>query len=42
MEGMAYECVVKAGNTRGTSVLTEPVKFVMDDKYTLILPATSG
>ncbi|KAG8287269.1 hypothetical protein J6590_042606 [Homalodisca vitripennis] len=41
-EGVTYECVVKAGNTRGTSVLTEPVKFVMDDKYTVILPATSN
>lgn len=41
-EGVTYECVVKAGNTRGTSILTEPIKFIMDDKYTVILPATSS
>ncbi|XP_054267567.1 Ig-like and fibronectin type-III domain-containing protein 1 [Macrosteles quadrilineatus] len=41
-EGVTYECVVKAGNTRGTSVLTEPVKFIMDDKYTVILPTTTS
>jgi len=32
-EGETYECVVKAGNQRGTSVLTDPVRFTMGDKY---------
>ncbi|XP_073979651.1 Ig-like and fibronectin type-III domain-containing protein 1 [Rhodnius prolixus] len=31
--GVSYECVVKAGNSRGTSTLTEPVKFTTDEKY---------
>ncbi|RZF43428.1 hypothetical protein LSTR_LSTR001689 [Laodelphax striatellus] len=32
-EGVVYECVVKAGNSMGTSHLTDPVKFTTDDKY---------
>ncbi|XP_075234927.1 Ig-like and fibronectin type-III domain-containing protein 1 [Lycorma delicatula] len=32
-EGVTYECVVKAGNTRGTSRLTDPIRFTTDDKY---------
>lgn len=32
-DGGVYECVVKAGNHRGTSVLTEPIRFTMGDKY---------
>lgn len=32
-EGVTYECVVKAGNTRGTSRLTDPIRFATDDKY---------
>lgn len=40
-EGVSYECVVKAGNTRGTSVLTDPVKFATNDKY-ITLAASHG
>lgn len=32
-DGTTYECVVKAGNHRGTSTLTDPVKFTMGDKF---------
>lgn len=31
-EGEKYECVVKAGNHRGTSTLTETVRFSLGDK----------
>ncbi|XP_066906093.1 Ig-like and fibronectin type-III domain-containing protein 1 [Halyomorpha halys] len=31
--GVIYECVVKAGNIRGTSTLTEPLRFSTDEKY---------
>ncbi|XP_014259678.1 Ig-like and fibronectin type-III domain-containing protein 1 isoform X2 [Cimex lectularius] len=31
--GVIYECMVKAGNTRGTSTLTETVRFSTDEKY---------
>ena len=31
--GSTYECVIKAGNHRGTSTLTEPLRFVVGDKY---------
>uniref|UniRef100_A0A0K8SXU6 Ig-like and fibronectin type-III domain-containing protein C25G4.10 n=1 Tax=Lygus hesperus TaxID=30085 RepID=A0A0K8SXU6_LYGHE len=31
--GVPYECVVKAGNTRGTSTLTDPIRFTTDEKY---------
>ncbi|XP_057659770.1 Ig-like and fibronectin type-III domain-containing protein 1 isoform X1 [Diorhabda carinulata] len=31
--GATYSVVVKAGNSRGTSVLTEPLRFTMSDKY---------
>lgn len=30
--GEKYECVVKAGNHRGTSTLTESLKFSLGDK----------
>lgn len=32
-DGATYESVVKAGNHRGTSTLTEPVRFTMGDKF---------
>lgn len=32
-DGATYECVVKAGNHRGTSTLTEPVRFTVGDKF---------
>ncbi|XP_077284865.1 Ig-like and fibronectin type-III domain-containing protein 2 isoform X2 [Arctopsyche grandis] len=32
-DGVTYECVVKAGNHLGTSTLTEPLQFTMNDKY---------
>lgn len=32
-DGATYECVVKAGNFKGTSTLTEPLRFTMGDKY---------
>ncbi|KAL1122201.1 hypothetical protein AAG570_003606, partial [Ranatra chinensis] len=32
-DGVTYECVVKAGNARGTSTLTQPVQFTTDEKY---------
>jgi hypothetical protein len=32
-DGASYECVVKAGNSKGTSTLTEPVKFTVGEKY---------
>lgn len=32
-DGVSYECVVKAGNSLGTSTLTEPVQFTMGEKY---------
>lgn len=32
-DGATYECVIKAGNHRGTSTLTEPIKFTMGDKF---------
>lgn len=32
-EGEKYECVVKAGNHRGTSTLTDPIRFTLGDKY---------
>lgn len=31
--GATYECSVKAGNTRGTSTVSEPVQFTTDEKY---------
>lgn len=31
--GETYEAVVKAGNSKGTSTLTEPLKFIVGDKY---------
>lgn len=40
-EGVSYECVVKAGNTRGTSILTDPVRFATNDKY-ITLAASHG
>lgn len=39
-DGVTYDCVVKAGNHKGTSVLTRPIRFTMGDKY--ITSATSG
>ncbi|KAK4873942.1 hypothetical protein RN001_013302 [Aquatica leii] len=32
-EGSVYECVIKAGNHKGTSTLSEAVKFTTGDKY---------
>lgn len=32
-DGSMYECVVKAGNHRGTSTLTQPVRFTVGDKF---------
>ncbi|XP_044737933.1 Ig-like and fibronectin type-III domain-containing protein 1 isoform X2 [Chrysoperla carnea] len=34
-DGERYECVVKAGNTLGTSTLTDPVQFTMGEKYVI-------
>ncbi|CAH1112848.1 unnamed protein product [Psylliodes chrysocephalus] len=31
--GSTYSVMVKAGNSKGTSTLTEPLKFTMSDKY---------
>ncbi|XP_074034870.1 Ig-like and fibronectin type-III domain-containing protein 2 isoform X1 [Leptinotarsa decemlineata] len=31
--GATYQVVVKAGNSKGTSTLTDPLKFTMGDKY---------
>lgn len=31
--GALYECVIKAGNTRGASALSDPIKFSTDEKY---------
>lgn len=31
--GVVYECVLKAGNTRGASALTDAIKFSTDEKY---------
>ncbi|XP_050504317.1 Ig-like and fibronectin type-III domain-containing protein 2 isoform X1 [Diabrotica virgifera virgifera] len=31
--GATYALVIKAGNSKGTSTLTEPLKFTMSDKY---------
>ncbi|KAG5899208.1 hypothetical protein JTB14_034466 [Gonioctena quinquepunctata] len=31
--GATYQVVIKAGNSKGTSTLTEPLKFTMGDKY---------
>ena len=30
---VTYELVVKAGNTNGTSVLSEPITFIVADKF---------
>lgn len=38
--GVHYETVVKAGNSKGTSVLTEPISFVTEDN--LISSARTG
>jgi len=38
--GFHYETVVKAGNSHGTSVLTEPVPFITEDN--LISSASTG
>lgn len=32
-EGSVYECVIKAGNHKGTSTLSDSVKFTTGDKY---------
>lgn len=32
-DGATYECVVKAGNQKGASMLTEPIRFTTGDKY---------
>ncbi|XP_025837036.1 Ig-like and fibronectin type-III domain-containing protein 1 [Agrilus planipennis] len=32
-DGATYECFIKAGNHKGTSTLTEPLRFTMGDKY---------
>ncbi|XP_019771440.1 Ig-like and fibronectin type-III domain-containing protein 2 isoform X3 [Dendroctonus ponderosae] len=40
-DGTAYEAVVKAGNSKGTSTLAEPIKFVMGEKSLIITPAAS-
>ncbi|KAB0793035.1 hypothetical protein PPYR_12655 [Photinus pyralis] len=33
LEGAVYECVIKAGNHRGTSTLSDAIKFTAGDKY---------
>lgn len=38
-DGATYECVVKAGNHRGTSTLTSPVRFTVGEK--LVMSAAS-
>jgi hypothetical protein len=38
--GVHYETVVKAGNSHGTSILTEPVPFITEDN--LISSASTG
>lgn len=38
--GVTYELVVKAGNSNGTSQLTEPITFVTAENY--IVSTTNG
>jgi hypothetical protein len=40
--GTAYELVVKAGNSNGTSQLTPPLKFVTADKYIIATSPVQG
>lgn len=40
-DGTTYEAVVKAGNSKGTSTLADPIKFVMGEKSLIITPAAS-
>ena len=37
--GVHYEVVVKAGNSRGTSQLTTPLKFITADQFIIASPA---
>ena len=39
--GVAYEVVVKAGNSNGTSQLTTPITFVPADQYIIASPKQS-
>lgn len=32
-DGVMYEAYIKAGNHKGTSILTEPIKFTMGEKF---------
>lgn len=38
--GVAYETVIKAGNNKGTSVLTDPVQFTTESNF--IASASTG
>ncbi|KAF7279649.1 hypothetical protein GWI33_006881 [Rhynchophorus ferrugineus] len=40
-DGTTYEAVVKAGNSKGTSTLADPIKFTMGEKSLYITPAAS-
>ena len=37
--GTSYEVVVKAGNSNGTSQLTQPLKFITADQFIIASPA---
>ncbi|XP_060521519.1 Ig-like and fibronectin type-III domain-containing protein 2 isoform X2 [Cylas formicarius] len=40
-DGTTYEAVIKAGNSKGTSTLTDPIKFTMGENSLYITPAAS-